>query len=167
MFEIKSIFGRALASATQTWSLVWFDQRFKIGRYALVGSAVSIGYTINVVAFVEILHWPSPEWASALSFVIWTPISYLAHRDFTFIVHRPGLASLLKFVAAFVARFAASAYSVHLVATLGLHYIVGVMANWIVLPLISYLILDLWVFRASSPPIAPDRGATQFPAPTT
>jgi hypothetical protein len=26
-------------------------------------------------------------------------------------------------------------------------YLIGVLANWIVLPLVSYLILDVWVFR--------------------
>jgi putative flippase GtrA len=58
---------------------------------------------------------------------------------------------MVKYALAFLARLAASAYTVHLAtAAFGSSYIAGVLANWIVLPLISYVIMDLWVFRAKT-----------------
>lgn len=150
------------ALAIRAWGTFWLESRFfKIARHAIFGSAISIGYTINVVVFVELLRWPSPELASALSFIIWTPISYVVHRDLTFLVAGHRLASFLRFLAAFVVRLVASAYTVHLAAIFGLNYMVGVIANWTVLPLISYFILDLWVFRPPSVAAALDRGEPQ------
>jgi putative flippase GtrA len=141
----------AVALAWHCWARFRLDGRFKIVRYALFGSAVSIGYTLSVVVFVELLGWRNPEFASALSFVIWTPISYIGHRDFTFLFTGHHARSAVKFAAAFIARLAASAYTVHIATMLGMHYLTGVIANWVVLPLISYLILDLWVFRRRPP----------------
>src|ERR1700676_4600758 len=123
-----------------------FDPRMKLCRYAVIGVAVSIGYTLNVIFFVEVAKWKDPALVSAVCFVIWTPISYWAHRDFTFMFSGPRLSSAAKFTITFLGRLAASAYNVYIAtAVFGMHYLVGVMANWAVLPLISYLILKLWV----------------------
>ena len=43
-----------------------------------MGVAISLGYTLNVVFFVDFLGWKAPALASMACFVIWTPISYIA-----------------------------------------------------------------------------------------
>jgi putative flippase GtrA len=137
--------------AHHVWAWFRSDDRLKIVRYIVFGTAVSIGYTLNVVALVRLLPWLSPELSSALSFVIWTPLSYVGHRNFTFTFTGRLSASGVRFFAAFVARLVASAYTVHLATLFEMNYMVGVLANWIVLPLISYFILDFWVFRRPKP----------------
>jgi putative flippase GtrA len=134
------------------WAAFRFDPGLRLVRYAVIGAAISVGYTLNVIFFVEVVKWKQPALVSAVCFVIWTPISYWAHRDFTFMFSSPRLSSAAKFTLTFLGRLAASAYTVYVATVvLGMHYLVGVLANWVVLPLISYLILKLWVFRANSP----------------
>ena len=124
------------------------SERFRLLRYFVSGVAISTGYTITVMVLVELLRWMEPVAASTLSFVIWTPVSYAVHRDFTFRFRGDHFAAAVKFLLAFVGRLAGSAYVVYLATELlGWNYMVGVLANWIVLPLINYLVLSLWVFR--------------------
>jgi putative flippase GtrA len=135
------------------WRAFRHSQRLKLARYALAGIAISMGYTLTVILLVEGLSWMSPALASAVSFALWTPVSYLVHRDFTFLfaVAAGQLAAIVKFTISFFVRLGTAAYTVQLMSGFfGSHYLVGVFANWIVLPLISYLIMDWWVFR--SPP---------------
>ena len=136
-------FGSTLPAAVLT------GERFRLLRYFVSGVAISTGYTITVMVLVELLRWMDPVAASTLSFVIWTPVSYVVHRDFTFRFRGDHLAAAVKFLVAFVARLAGSAYVVYFATQLlGWNYMVGVLANWIVLPLINYLVLSLWVFRS-------------------
>jgi putative flippase GtrA len=125
-------------------------------RYAAAGIAVSAGYTVTVILLVDGLGWMEPALASALSFVIWTPVSYVVHRDFSFLYAGSQVSAVLRFLLAFIGRLAASAFTVHLAtAVFGQRYIMGVLANWVVLPLVSYLILNFWVFRPTLPPASP------------
>ena len=122
--------------------------RFRLPRYIVSGVAVSTGYTVTVLALVDLLHWLTPVAASTVSFIVWTPVSYAVHRDFTFRFDGQAWAAAAKFAVTFVIRLLASAYVVHVAtAQFELHYLAGVLLNWIVLPLINYLALSLWVFR--------------------
>ena len=121
---------------------------FRLLRYIVSGVAVSTGYTVTVLALVDLLHWLNPVAASTVSFIVWTPVSYAVHRDFTFRFRGHEWAAAAKFIVTFVARLLASAYVVYVAtAQFELHYLVGVLLNWIVLPLVNYLALSLWVFR--------------------
>lgn len=128
------------------------DHRLSIVRYFFAGVAVSLGYTFTVIIFVEQLRWFGPAWASAVSFLLWTPVSYFVHRDFTFRFDRGHRAASVKYFVSFVLRFVASA-SVIVVAIdyLHFHYLVGALTNWIVLPMINYFVLRFWVF--AMPPL--------------
>ena len=121
---------------------------FRLLRYIVSGVAVSTGYTVTVLALVDLLHWLDPVAASTVSFIVWTPVSYAVHRDFTFRFRGHEWTAAAKFIVTFVARLLASAYVVYVAtAQFELHYLVGVLLNWIVLPLVNYLALSLWVFR--------------------
>ena len=131
------------------WTIFRHDPRWQIIRYAVFGVAVSLGYTVNVILFVEVFGWPHPALASALCFIIWTPVSYIGHRDFTFVFTGQHFNAAIKFGLTFVIRLAISAYTVQIATDIfHVHYLFGVLANWIVLPLITYFVLDMWVFRA-------------------
>jgi putative flippase GtrA len=58
--------------------------QFRLMRYFLAGTAVSIGYTLTIIALVDGFAVASPETASAISLVFWSFPSYFAHRKFTF-----------------------------------------------------------------------------------
>jgi putative flippase GtrA len=128
------------------------DHRLSIVRYFFAGVAVSLGYTITVVILVEQLKWFGPSGASAVSFLLWTPVSYFAHRNFTFRFGHAQGAAMIKYFVSFVLRLAASALVIVVaIDYLDMHYVVGVLMNWIVLPMINYFVLKLWVFAAPQP----------------
>jgi putative flippase GtrA len=147
---------RSLAAAQPDWARrLWLlfrsHPRLQLARYACSGVAISAGYTATVVLLVELCGWRMPALASAVSFLIWTPVSYLVHRNFTFRFAGDQTAASIKFALAFFVRLAASAYTVHLATeTFGSSYLVGVLTNWFVLPLINYAVMDLWVFRSKA-----------------
>jgi putative flippase GtrA len=123
---------------------------YRIVRYLFAGVAVSLGYTFTVLLLVEWSGLLRPAWASAASFVLWTPISYVAHRDFTFRFDGAHRSAATKYLVAFLLRFAASALVVAGIEYLSFHYLLGVLLNWAVLPLINYVVLSFWVFREGS-----------------
>jgi putative flippase GtrA len=126
-----------------------FAKAWSLARYFVAGSIVSFGYTITVILLVDQLGWFSPSSGSLVSFVLWTPASFLSHRDFTFRADEgAGSTAALKFVIVFGLRFAASGLAVLLVTDyLHLHYLFGLLVNWILLPAISYFVMRFWVFQ--------------------
>jgi putative flippase GtrA len=122
-------------------------ERFKLLRYVVSGVAISTGYTITVLLLVSTFQVMGPVGASTLSFITWTPLSYVVHRDFSFRYNGAQVAAAMKFLVTFAVRLIASAYVVHFsTQVMGWSYLVGVFANWVVLPIINYLVLSLWVF---------------------
>lgn len=120
----------------------------KIFRYFAGGFAVSMGYTFTVVLLMEVLHWQSATLASTVSFLIWTPASYLTHRRFTFGFKGAYEESAFKFGVTFLGKLLTSIAVVALLTDwLHLSYIYGVLANWIAIPLVTYVVLRIWVFN--------------------
>ena len=137
--------------ARRLWLAFRRDPRLKLVRYGVSGVAISVGYTVTVVLLVECCGWTMPALASAASFVIWTPVSYFVHRNFTFRFAGGQTGATIKFGLAFLARLAASAYTVHLATeTFGSSYLIGVLTNWFLLPLINYTVMNSWVFRSGA-----------------
>lgn len=126
-----------------------FSHRWSLARYAVAGVLISLGYTVTVIGLVEAIPSLSPSWASIVSFVLWTPVSYFSHRDFTFRADRSrSLHAALKFAVTFALRFVVAGVAVFVFTDyLHLHYLFGVLANWIVLPAISYAVMRFWVFE--------------------
>lgn len=126
------------------------SDRLRLFRYFVGGVMVSTGYTITVVLLVEWFGWHSSSLASGASFLIWTPISYIVHREFTFRFVGALFWPSIRFLATVILRLGASVGVVEVAtAAIGAHYIFGVFTNWIVLPLISYFVLRSWVFRTT------------------
>ena len=140
-------------SVTEPVQALLYHPRLRLLRFAAVGTAVSIGYTITVVLLVEWLMVAGPAFASVISFLIWTPVSYVTHRDFTFGFVGPDGKAAARFGVSFVIRLLLSGLCVFIINDVfHWHYLIGVFLNWIILPLVNYIILDLWVFRACHAP---------------
>lgn len=116
-------------------------------RYLVNGTLISIGYTLTVVSCMEWLKWQSPSISSGISFLIWTFIGYFVHRDFTFRFVGETLLPCIRFFLTIIIRFILSIASVELATSIfGLHYLYGILVNWVILPLITYYLMKLWVF---------------------
>jgi putative flippase GtrA len=119
----------------------------RLVRYFIAGVGVSVGYTITVLAFMELLLWRSAVTANTVSFLLWTPVSYAVHRSFIFRFDGRYAESAIKFGATFLGKLVTSiAIVAGICDYFELHYIFAVLANWIALPLVTYIILKLWVF---------------------
>jgi putative flippase GtrA len=122
-------------------------ERLRLGRYLFVGVAVSLGYTTTVIGLIEGLGWSSPGGANAVSFALWTPVSYLAHREFTFRSGGEYVGSGFRFGITFLVKFLTSVIIMAVVTNyIDAHYLAGVLLNWVAVPLVTYIVLDLWVF---------------------
>ena len=121
--------------------------QFRLIRYFLAGTAVSIGYTLTIIALVDGFAVASPEAASAISLVLWSFPSYFAHRKFTFrFAGRIGR-SAARFLFVLVLKLVVSVGLMALVTRFyGDSYLIGIALNWIALPLVAYFAMKVWVF---------------------
>lgn len=150
--QAKQIIERHMPKGLRLVSAVLLSaEGLKIVRYFFGGVVVSVGYSLTVVALIETATITSAAVASAISFVLWTPVSYLVHRHFTFRVQGPQDNELPKFITTFLGKFLTSIFVVAALTNyFHLSYVFGIVANWIAIPAISYLILKLWVFEAAT-----------------
>jgi len=121
--------------------------QFRLVRYFLAGTAVSIGYTLTIVALVDGFGAASPETASAFSLVFWSVPSYLAHRSFTFRFAGGIGGSAARFLFVLVLKLLVSVGLMALITRVyGDSYLIGIALNWIALPLVAYVAMKAWVF---------------------
>jgi putative flippase GtrA len=89
-----------------------------------------------------------PEAANVVSLILWTIISYVVHREFTFRFDGAYGGSAARFIFIFVLKLLAS---MAVIAVMTRYYqssyLIGVLLNWVVMPLISYVAMKLWVFQ--------------------
>ena len=126
------------------------SDRFSLIRYFFAGVAVSLGYTFTIVALVDWLNFVSAEVANVVSLILWTITSYVVHREFTFRFDGAYGGSAARFIFVFVLKLIASVAVIALISRYyQSSYLIGVLVNWVVLPLISYVALKLWVFEGA------------------
>jgi putative flippase GtrA len=126
--------------------------RFRLIRYFVAGIAVSLGYTFTIIVLVDWLAFVGAEAANAISLIIWTLISYVVHREFTFRFDGSHGGTVARFIFVFTLKFVASVIVIALVTRhYQSSYLVGVALNWVVLPLVSYFAMKLWVFARAHP----------------
>jgi putative flippase GtrA len=124
---------------------------FQVLRYFGAGLLVSLGYTITVVLMVEVFGWSNPSIANAVSFILWTPVSYFAHKMFTFRDSQNTAESAVKFFVIFLAKLATSVLVIEATTRfLSHHYFVGLLLNWVVIPLVTFVLLKFWVFDSKT-----------------
>jgi len=122
--------------------------RFQLVRYLIAGTTVSLGYSFTIVALASWLRLLGAEAANVVSLFVWTIVSYIAHREFTFGFDGGYSRTAARFVFIFLLKLGASAAVI--AAVTGYYkdsYLIGVIANWVVLPLVSYAALKFWVFQ--------------------
>jgi putative flippase GtrA len=129
-------------------SMVVRSDHFRLIRYLVAGVAVSLGYTLTVIVLVDRAAVFGPEAANVVSLILWTIISYLVHREFTFRFDGAYRGSMGRFIFIFILKLLASVAVIALTTRYyKSSYLIGVVLNWVVLPLISYVAMKFWVFQ--------------------
>lgn len=89
----------------------------------------------------------APVEASLSGFFLSVPVSYIGQKFFTFRSGSDHREELPKFFVTTSLAFCASTFGVMATVGLGFHYMVGVMAAALLVPLLSFLVMNYWVFR--------------------
>jgi SAM-dependent methyltransferase/putative flippase GtrA len=128
----------------------------RVIRYGIVGTIVSIVYSIVVVALIDGLHVRDAAAASVVAFVLVLPFGYLAHRRVTFFDADADPFAPLRYIVTTSASFVISVGGMYAIADLlGKSYLYGIALNWATIPAMNFLIYCLWVFRVGNGPPRP------------
>jgi putative flippase GtrA len=117
-------------------------------RYGVIGGAASATYA--VVAFVLIGHggW-RPAFASAGAYVVAIPVSYLGQKYFTFRSRQRSWHELGRFLVVQLFNLLLAAVIMHVACeTFKLDRLWGIVAVVAVIPIATYAMLALAVFRS-------------------
>ena len=124
----------------------------RVGRYGCVGLAVSLFYSLAVIACVH--FWPSigPTLASAIAFIITVPIAYFAHRNISFFDSQRDAFEPLRFAVTTAASFVLAVGGMYWITEIaGREFLLGIAWNWLIIPVVNFVVYIVWVFRATRP----------------
>ena len=122
----------------------------RVTRYGIVGLAVSLFYSLAVIACVHL--WPplGPTLASAIAFIITLPIAYFAHRNISFFDSKRDAFQPLRFAVTTAASFVLGVGGMYWITEIaGRDFLLGIAWNWLVIPAVNFVVYIVWVFRAT------------------
>lgn len=118
----------------------------KAARFGLVGVTNSLLYALFTALSVRELS-VGPTASSVLGYVAVLPFAFFAHKMFTFRAIGDARTEMFRFVVVYVSGLAVAVLAMYVsTSVLGLSYIVGIIAAMVLVPLLSLLVLDRWVF---------------------
>ena len=118
--------------------------------YGCVGVAVSVFYSLAVVACVTFFHPLNPTLASVFAFAITLPVAYLAHARVSFSDSTYDHFQPLRFVISTAASFTLNVGGMYVITEIaGRSYLWGIAWNWLTIPVVNFLIYVIWVFRVA------------------
>lgn len=119
-------------------------------RYGGVGLAISVLYSLAVIACVQVLRPISPTVASVIAFVITLPAAYLAHGRVSFPDRPYDTLQPLRFVLSTAASFVVAVGGMYWITEIAdRSYLLGIAWNWLIIPAMNFLTYMFWVFRAA------------------
>jgi putative flippase GtrA len=121
----------------------------RILRYGGVGAAISLIYSLAVIAAVHVL-WPiGPTMASVLAFGIVLPMSWLAHGRISFGDRPRDALQPLRFALSTTASFVVAVGGMYCITEIaGRSYLLGIAWNWLIIPAVNFFAYMFWVFRS-------------------
>ena len=121
--------------------------------YGVVGLAVSLFYSLAVIACVLLLEDLNPTLSSVLAFAITLPVAYLAHSKVSFADSRNDRFQPLRFAVSTASSFIAAVGGMYVITEIaGQSYLLGIAWNWLVIPAINLTSYMVWVFRTGWEP---------------
>jgi putative flippase GtrA len=119
----------------------------KAMRFALV-ALVSGGIFVLVTSLCVSGLGLDPKIGSAAGYLASLPFNFVAHRQYTFVAKGTVWREALRFVIVHAANIAVSIGAVAAtVDGLGLHYGFGMIAALMLVPLVTFILMNFWVFR--------------------
>jgi putative flippase GtrA len=120
----------------------------RILRYGGVGVAISLIYSLAVIAAVHVLQPIGPTLASVLAFGIVLPISWLAHGRISFGDRPRDAFQPLRFALSTTASFVIAVGGMYWITEIaGRSYLLGIAWNWMIIPAANFFAYMFWVFR--------------------
>lgn len=132
------------------WMIRLYHRFERVVRYIVVGGGVTIFYSFLTVVLVSGRLVDDPTAASALASVISLPLSFLVHRRFTYADAGSDRSLWQRFAIIAASNLAFTVASMKAVDLLHGPYWIGLVAGWVVIPLLNYTINAVWVFRTRS-----------------
>ena len=121
-----------------------------LSRFGIIGVAATLTYL--VVANVLIAAGIVAVYASVLAYLAGMVVSFLGQSKFTFRVGKAERHHFVRFVILSTIGLAVSYGAVRGASTIGLPAFVGTLATAILIPLLSFVVMKLWVFRERTAP---------------
>jgi putative flippase GtrA len=118
----------------------------KFIKYSIVGCISVLIYFLSVFVLVE--HFDKdPIFASTLSFIIMTYISFLLNKKYTFGSHF-SYNQMLRFLVVSAIGFTLNFGIMYLVVNiLSLHYVIGELITTLIIPIINFILNNYWTFK--------------------
>lgn len=121
--------------------------------YGCVGVAVSVFYSLAVVACVTFVNPLSPTLASVFAFAVTLPVAYLAHGKVSFSDSPYDHFQPLRFVISTATSFILSTGGMYVITEVaGWSYLLGIAWNWLTIPAMNFISYMFWVFRTARTP---------------
>jgi len=122
----------------------------RVLRYGCAGVAVSVFYSLVVIAGVRFLHPISPTVASIVAFVITLPVGYFMHSRVSFSDRPYDSFQPLRFAVTTTASFIVAVGGMYWITEIAdRSYLLGIAWNWAMIPAMNFLTYMFWVFRAA------------------
>jgi putative flippase GtrA len=125
------------------------DLALKLVRFGLTGGLATLLYGLFAMAIYAVAGWSTLA-VHTLAFALAIPVSFFGQMLFTFRYRGARLRALLRFLATAAIAFSLSTVAVYVVEQRGWHYAVGIVVTMLIVPLISFLMMLLWVFTDSA-----------------
>lgn len=140
-------FALAVPPLRRYWPLA-----LRIMRYGFAGVAVSILYSLAVIACVHLFAPLSPTIASVIAYVVVVPLAYIAHGRISFSDRPYDNFQPLRFAVSTTASFIIAIGGMYYITEIaGRSYLLGIAWNWLMIPVMNFLVYMFWVFRAGQP----------------
>lgn len=124
-----------------------FKRFERVIRYIAVGGGVTLFYSALTIGFIKGGIISDPTFASGTSFVLTQPLSFLAHRRFTYADAGEDMRQWQRFGVIALTGFAITIGVMQFVMLLKWPYQIGLIVGWVLIPIANFLINAFWVFR--------------------
>ena len=135
----------------------------KLLRFAIVGGLSTLLHAALTWCLVSLLH-AAPVAATVAGYLLAIPPNFLLQRNFAFRANAAIRRQLPRFLLLHAANIACSAMVMRWALDSGWSYLVGIGLVMVAIPLLSFVIMNTWIFRKAGPDPSPrdqDPGATR------
>ncbi len=122
----------------------------RVLRYGFAGVAVSVFYSLVVIACVSLFPSVRPTIASIIAFFVTLPVGYFAHGKISFSDRPYDAFQPLRFAASTTASFIIAVGGMYWITEIaGRSYLLGIAWNWLMIPALNFCTYMFWVFRTA------------------